>query len=389
MPLRYEDHGTAGKTALDLVDISRHVKQNPASYRSRLPNFSQTASQKTQREWRDMQIYFLPKPPKSERQFELEVSRLPMRRQVQRRIVKAAQCGEAQALLRLLREHRRAKLNRAYSHYATHDRLTRSGKKKRVKSGPKLTPLSWAALNGHADCARMLVDGVPGETFPGVFLYSESTVMPGGSAILPPQLQQLAKFGKPSPSMHSQESGMGLTARFPSTWASTNMSSTSSLGLGGEGQRVPRADIEASDPEGRTALMLAVYAGHANVVKVLLERGADILKGDKCSRNSVNYAAQSNRLKIEAMLKNELEARKQAEAKRKLEEEKLLKEYYARIMKQKKRPGTAGGSRRKTTRRARPLRKLFDGRPATASWGRRRSAAMLQAITYQKNAATK
>ena len=155
-----------------------------------------------------------------------------------------------------------------------------------------------------------------------------------------------------------------------------------------EQPRVPRADIEAVDDEGRTALMFAVYAGHADVVKVLLERGADILRGDKCYRNSLSYAKQSNRLKIEAMLKNELQRRKHVEAERKLEEERQLRDYYARIMKQKKRPSTATGSvRRSTTRKARPLRKLFDGRPSTASWGRRRSAAMLQSMKRENNVA--
>ena len=474
MPLRLSPGGgTCGRAALDAVDVSRHVRQTPRSYRTRLPRkdpksnrfLNNNISRRSEREWRDMQVYFLPKPPKSDWQFEIEVGRLPLRRQLQRRVVKHAQCGEAAALLRLLREHRRVKLNRAYGHYGFHDRLTRTGKKKRGKGGPKLTPLSWAALNGHADCARMLLDGVPEDDFPGVFLFSQSTVVgagDGGSAILPPRLQRLASFGKPSPSMASSIGGGGgggaqggggsrtlggyggrggvrgggvevqdieaeieriqlidaemvdttfyqgfaqqfskeealrllyrkrdeimneaksLSCIYPSTWASTNMTSTSSLVEGGIfGQpRVPKADIEATDPEGRTALMFAVYAGHADVVAVLLERGADILRGDKCYRNSLKYAAQSNRLGIERMLKNEIEARKRAERERKLEEEQQLRDYYAKIMKQRKRPSTAtGGTRRSTTRTARPLRKLFDGRPSTASWGRRTSAARLQ-----------
>ena len=148
--------------------------------------------------------------------------------------------------------------------------------------------------------------------------------------------------------------------------------------------KVPRANIEEVDPEGRTALMFAVYAGHADVVRVLLDRGADILRGDLYSRNSLKYAAQSQRLGIESMLKNELEARRQAEIERKLEEEKQLRDYYARIMKQRNRPSTVSGvTRRSTTRKARPLRKLFDGRPSTATWGRRRSAAMLQTIKQE------
>ena len=399
--------GTAGQAALDAVDISRHVRQTPRAYRERLPRkdpktnrwLNNNISRRSEREWRDMQIYFLPKPLKSDRQFEIEVARLPLRRQLQRRIVKHAQCGQATDLLRLLRDNRRVKLNRAYGHYAFHDRLTRTGKKKRGKQGPKLTPLSWAALNGHADCVRMLLDGVPGDDFPGVFLFSESTVgsaLDGGSAILPQQLQRLASFTKPSPSMASSTVsrvggilGSGSNV-FPSTWASTNVTSTSSIGGSRlfEQPRVPRADIEAVDDEGRTALMFAVYAGHADVVKVLLERGADILRGDKCYRSSLSYAKQSNRLKIEAMLKNELQRRKHVEAERKLEEERQLRDYYARIMKQKKRPSTATGSvRRSTTRKARPLRKLFDGRPSTASWGRRRSAAMLQSMKRENNVA--
>ena len=386
--------GTAGQAALDAVDISgtsgrpRAYARAPAAEGSRIAG-STTTSHEGERDV-DMQIYFLPKPLKSDRQFEIEVARLPLRRQLQRRIVKHAQCGQATDLLRLLRDNRRVKLNRAYGHYAFHDRLTRTGKKKRGKQGPKLTPLSWAALNGHADCVRMLLDGVPGDDFPGVFLFSESTV--GSAWMVDPQsshnsssdwLHSLSRH-HPASSTVSRVGGiLGSGSNvFPSTWASTNVTSTSSIGGSRlfEQPRVPRADIEAVDGEGRTALMFAVYAGHADVVKVLLERGADILRGDKCYRNSLSYAKQSNRLKIEAMLKNELQRRKHVEAERKLEEERQLRDYYARIMKQKKRPSTATGSVRRSTTRRPTTPQAFDGRPSTASWGRRRSAAMLQSM---------
>ena len=50
-------------------------------------------------------------------------------------------------------------------------------------------------------------------------------------------------------------------------------------------------DVNASNPEGRTALMLAAFNGHATIVQDLLKHKADIDKRDATRRTALIYAA--------------------------------------------------------------------------------------------------
>ncbi|KAI1086119.1 ankyrin repeat-containing domain protein [Rostrohypoxylon terebratum] len=59
-----------------------------------------------------------------------------------------------------------------------------------------------------------------------------------------------------------------------------------------------KADIEAQDDKGRTALMMAAFEGFANVVDLLIDRGVDVSKRDYKGRNALHYAASANRLEV-------------------------------------------------------------------------------------------
>jgi ankyrin repeat protein len=50
------------------------------------------------------------------------------------------------------------------------------------------------------------------------------------------------------------------------------------------------ADIEATDPHGRTALMFASYAGNTEVVEHLCEAHADVIRTDKYGESALHYA---------------------------------------------------------------------------------------------------
>ena len=54
------------------------------------------------------------------------------------------------------------------------------------------------------------------------------------------------------------------------------------------------APIDATDNRGRTALMIAAELGHATIVQVLLDRGADRTVADKGGKRAVDLAANAS-----------------------------------------------------------------------------------------------
>jgi len=51
------------------------------------------------------------------------------------------------------------------------------------------------------------------------------------------------------------------------------------------------ADVNAADPDGRTALMLAAFNGHTDTVRLLLDRGAQLADRDVAGRTALIFAA--------------------------------------------------------------------------------------------------
>ena len=56
------------------------------------------------------------------------------------------------------------------------------------------------------------------------------------------------------------------------------------------------SDIEAKDRDNFTPLLLAASYGHANIVQLLLERGADATVEDKNDKTAVFLAAEEDKL---------------------------------------------------------------------------------------------
>ena len=50
-------------------------------------------------------------------------------------------------------------------------------------------------------------------------------------------------------------------------------------------------DVNRADPDGRTALMMAAFEGHADVVALLLEYGAEVDRADGAGRTALMYAS--------------------------------------------------------------------------------------------------
>lgn len=61
----------------------------------------------------------------------------------------------------------------------------------------------------------------------------------------------------------------------------------------------PDIDLEASDPDGQTALMMAAIKGHAPSVKLLLERGARV---DSDGWTALHYAASGGHAEVARIL---------------------------------------------------------------------------------------
>ena len=110
---------------------------------SRLPIYTPTASDHSRQQWKLMQRELLSDPPLSKNEIEENLSKLQPKRAVYRRIVLTSQTGNLKQLRRLLWAHRRVNLNKTYG----------------PPQSAKLTPLCWAALNGHVSIVECLLDG--------------------------------------------------------------------------------------------------------------------------------------------------------------------------------------------------------------------------------------
>jgi len=64
------------------------------------------------------------------------------------------------------------------------------------------------------------------------------------------------------------------------------------------------AYIDALSPNGTTPLMMAARGGHIHVVKLLLDRGADLSKRNAMKMTAIEFAEQSNQSEIAAGLKS-------------------------------------------------------------------------------------
>jgi hypothetical protein len=58
------------------------------------------------------------------------------------------------------------------------------------------------------------------------------------------------------------------------------------------------AEIDASDAQGRTALLAATHANSVNAARVLIDHGADVNAKDKLQDSAFLYAAAEGRLEI-------------------------------------------------------------------------------------------
>ena len=119
-----------------------HAVQNRADYATRLPVQNNIKSNKT---WFAMQNDMVPNPAPSKEAIYQEISKMRPKRALTRRIVVASQTGDLKTLRKILWGNRRVSVNRMY---------------RKSKKSAALTPLCWAALNGHVGIVECLLDGV-------------------------------------------------------------------------------------------------------------------------------------------------------------------------------------------------------------------------------------
>ena len=353
---------------------------NHDDYRGRLPPYIPTASDSSRREWKLMQDQYLPDPPPSKAALEKEFNKLGAKRAVFRRIVLASQTGDVKTLRKLLWANRKVSLNKKYG----------EDSRKLKGSGAKLTPLCWAALNGHLDVVTCLLDGVSddpvqteltmledlskvlrGEKSPGPLSsrhpsLAQSSLLTQSSSVF--SSKSLAKSSYASTSSSSM---FGSSMFGSSTFGSSTMLSSSK-------PLTRTANKELCDTEGRTPLMLATYGGHLDVVCSLLERGSKMNPVDRYGRNVLDYARQKRADDIMNVLIDTRRERKAHAMEMQREEEARLKEYFAAILARVAEGGGGGGGSKKNGGANKiSMRKQ---RPMTAPSFRRRGGGMRRRV---------
>ena len=73
--------------------------------------------------------------------------------------------------------------------------------------------------------------------------------------------------------------------------------------LGGPGVDGEPIDVDARDTEGVTILMLASYYGHAEIVRLILDHGADPNLRDRRGRTALMRAESGGHTQVVAMLR--------------------------------------------------------------------------------------
>jgi len=130
------------------------------------------------------------------------------------------------------------------------------------------TALHWAAADDHADVLRMLVKaGAPVDERSGTQVFARRR---NGQSVLP--------LGSWTPLMYA-------------TRQNAREAVTALLGLG--------ADLNAQDPDGATALIIAILNAHYDVAGQLIDAGADVNLLDKeAGTGALYYAIDMDRLTI-------------------------------------------------------------------------------------------
>jgi len=318
--------------------------RSPHDYRERLPTYQPSVSKSSQSQWKMMQEMYLPDPPPSRSELENTISTLRGKRATHRRVVLASQIGDIKTLRKLLWVHRRVSLNKPYN---------------------GLTPLCWAALNGHCKIVECLLDGLMED--PDIM---ELRMLEELSLVLRGLKKAPEKAPDPMNTVTAQQSSTFSTysststlnkSSYASTWASSS-STTSSSG------RTKTANKEVRDSEGRTALMLASYGGHIDVVRALLKRGSKILSKDKNGRTVLDFARQNNSQDITDLVKNTFRERRAYELELAKEQRRLEEEHFAALL----RRVAAGGNKNKQQLKRSNRKQRVMRRPRTAPSSRRR-----------------
>ena len=66
--------------------------------------------------------------------------------------------------------------------------------------------------------------------------------------------------------------------------------------------QIGKADIEARDDEGMSALLRACAKGHVAAIQTLIEHRADVYAVDKSRRSCLRYAAQEDQREVNDLL---------------------------------------------------------------------------------------
>ena len=140
------------------------------------------------------------------------------------------------------------------------------------------TALTYAAVGGHTDTVKALIDAI-------------ADVNPQRS----PTVASLPACWAGKLLANAQDH-FGFTALM---WATLNGHADTVKALTCVG-----ADVNMQDKCGKTALMLASEKGHADVVKVLLDAGADVNAQDDNGNTALSLAEQNGHAGIADMLRN-------------------------------------------------------------------------------------